>query len=296
MPKHQLRILEVVMRYFPNKLRLRLPTKRGEKTGSRDIIFSSGKSLHDGLGRRPTHPKEGAQVELSCIDRAISSGASYAMKYLLKTVEAGEELNTQVGLLPSNESEDARNIRRQQLKSTAQRVDAYRSLWGINACQLFGVAKCLTIWDELRSLTEAPENEQLKSLWVLARGTAAEGRIPANASIRGNAKEFIQALGGLAAAGSKTLREQACLSIARLTENSQNGYGDPIVRTVDIALVQNQRERVESITEDGVIKKVWKRSTMQLAAVRTRLQEWFFAKAKNAEQHKEMAVARYLAS
>ena len=295
-PKHQQRILEVIMRYFPNKLRLRLPTKKGEKTGSRDIIFSSGKALHDGLGRCPKHPKEGAQVELSCIDRAISSGASYAMKYLLKTVEAGDELNTQVGLLPSNESEDVRNIRREQLKSAAQRVDAYRALWGINACQLFGVAKCLTAWDELRSLNEAPENEQLKALWVLARGTDAEGRIPANASIRGNAKGFIQALGGLAAAGCKTPREQAGLSIARLTEHAQNGYGDPIVRTVGIALVQKQRERVERITDDGVIKKVWKRCKTQLATIRTRVNEWFFANAKNAELHKGMAIARYLAS
>lgn len=218
------------------------------------------------------------------------------MKYLLKTVEAGDELNKQVGLIPNNESEDTLNIRRQKLKNTAQRVDAYRALWGINACQLFGVAKCLTAWDELRSLNEAPENKQLKALWVLARGTDAEGRIPANASIRGNAKGFIQALGGLAAAGCKTPREQAGLSIARLTEHAQNGYGDPIVRTVGIALVQKQRERVERVTDDGVIKKVWKRCKTQLATIRTRVNEWFFANVKNAELHKEMAVARYLAS
>lgn len=82
--------------------------------------------------------------------------------------------------------------------------------------------------------------EQLKALWILAR----EQKLKVESLLTppyagGNAKEFIQALGGLAAAGSKTPREQACLSIARLTENASNGYGDSIVRTVGIALVQS---------------------------------------------------------
>jgi len=61
--------------------------------------------------------------------------------------------------------------------ASAKRVDAYRSLWGMNAGQLFGVAKCLTAWDELRRLATAPEHPQLKALWVLARVRPSE-RMP----------------------------------------------------------------------------------------------------------------------
>lgn len=293
-PYQQQRILEVVMRYFPNKLRLRLPVPKGYKTGCKDVIFATSEALRSKVGRSPRHRKEGAQVELSCIDRSISSGASYAMKYLFKTVDAGEQLNQQAGLVPTGEKEQARADRRCKQQATARRVDAFRSLWGINAGQLFGVAKCLTAWDELRSLCEAPEDEQLKALWVLARGTEQEGRIPARAAIRGNAKAFIQALGGLAASGGKTHREQACLSIARLTETAHNSYGDPIVRTIGIHLIQRQRCKMVYVTEDGEIKKVWRSCLNVVAKARTHLQEWFFANAKHAELHKKMAVQRFL--
>src|SRR5690606_16664924 len=176
----------------------------GEDKRLADRIYDSLADLQAGQGRAPTHPKEVAQVEVSQIDRRISSGASYAMKYLLKTVSAGDQLNKEVGLLKdtTDPAERAEQLqKRKEHRATARRVDAYRSLWGINAGQLFGVAKCLTAWDELRRLEEAPLHPLLKKLWALARGSEKPGRIPGGAAIRGDAKAFIETLGGLAACG-----------------------------------------------------------------------------------------------
>ena len=57
------------------------------------------------------------------------------MKYLLKTVDAGEKLNKEVDLFGTTEINELEQTQ-QQHQETAQRVDAYRSLWGINAGQL----------------------------------------------------------------------------------------------------------------------------------------------------------------
>lgn len=149
-PEVETRLLATVMNYFPGKLKIRAPSRNGQKVHPDDRIYSNRADLVAGIGRAPTHAKEGAQVELSRIDRSISSGASYAMKYLLKTVDAGDKLNQEVGLFGSATEQDKARTKHQE---TAKRVDAYRSVWGINAAQLFGVAKCLSAWDELRRLT-----------------------------------------------------------------------------------------------------------------------------------------------
>src|SRR5690606_35474994 len=125
--------------------------------------------------------------------------------------------NKQVGLLPDTEDDAQKKAKRDEHKASARRVDAYRSLWGINAGQLFGVAKCLTVWDELRRLVDAPTHPLLAKLWALARGTDKPGRIPAGAELRGDAKAFIEALGGLAACG-KPRKDAVRLSIGRLVE------------------------------------------------------------------------------
>lgn len=297
-------ILLTVMRYFPNKLKVRAPRAKGSKAAAGDVIFDSLDALKASTSRTPTHAKEGAQVELARIDRSISSGASYAMKYLLKTVDGGEPLNAEAGLFPELDAAVTRQKSAQQQQkraehlAAAKRVDAYRSLWGINAGQLFGVAKCLTAWDELRRLCTAPTHPLLKKLWVLARGTDNEGRIEAGADIQGDAKGFIEALGGLAACG-KAPKDAARISIGRLTEEALNGYGETIVRTKGVTLVERRRTqvctgtRVNASTGEVKPQMGWRSVKTLLASITTRLGEWTLCSKKQQAAALTLAQRRY---
>lgn len=305
-PEAEQRILETVMRYFPNKLKVR-GARGGRGVGGSaaacDAMFDSLSALKALASRALTHAKEGAQVELARIDRSISSGASYAMKYLLKTVDAGDELNQDVGLFPATDSSssmaelEARDRKREQHAATARRVDAYRSLWGINAAQLFGVAKCLTAWDELRALGLPPADPQLRKLWELARGGKKKGRIKPGSGVRGDAKGFIEALGGLAACG-KPPKGAKRLSIGRLTEVGQNGYGEDIVRTKGVTLVERKREKVvvgeRVLKSTGELKLIlgWRSFSTVLASIKTRLKQWSLVPAKSREQAVERLEKR----
>lgn len=273
-------ILQTVMKYFPNKLKV-----RGAAGG--DVVYETLQDLRARVGRRPTHPKEGSQVELACIDRSISSGASYAMKYLLKTVDGGEKLNEEVGVVGD-----------QTHLATARRVDAYRSLWGINAGQLFGVAKCLTAWDELRRLNTAPSHPMLKRLWALARGSEQEGRM-AGLGQRGDAKGFLEALGGLAACRGK--KSHPRLELRRLVEAGTNGYGEALERTVGLELVVRRKVRAvvgqQMNPATGVItpRQGWRTVLDALASVRTRLSEWSLVHKDRAAEAVQWALQRGMA-
>jgi hypothetical protein len=320
-PEAEQSILETVMRYFPNKLKVRGShgsavkgattgktkgaAKSTPKPSAPDVIFDSLDALKTNALRAPTHAKEGAQVELARIDRSISSGASYAMKYLLKTVDGGDELNADAGLFTdagiSAKQQAEIQAKRAKHAAIAKRVDAYRSLWGINAGQLFGVAKCLTAWDELRRLVDAPEHPLLQKLWALARGTDKAGRIGAGDALRGDAKGFIEALGGLAACG-KQPKDKARISIGRLTETALNGYGENIKRTKGVTLVERTRERVSTGTRvnasTGELKPklAWRSVQTILASIQTRLGEWTLAPKKQQQTAIYLAEQRFLAN
>ncbi|MFL9922599.1 replication endonuclease [Paraburkholderia fungorum] len=297
-PDAETMILATVMKYFPKKLKVRAPSRKGDKQHAADRMFNSRDDLLAGTGRPVRSRKEGAQVELSRIVRSISSGPGYAMKYLLKTVDAGDELNDEVGLLPDAKDAAGKEAQRKKHRRIARRVDAYRSLWGFNAAQLFGVAKCLTAWDELRRLPQAPEPAELRHLWTLARGSDQEGRIGAGTGQRGNAKGFIQALGGLAACG-KAPKDASRRSIGRLTDTAVNGYGDTIMRTVGVTLVERARQRVTGGSRvsrrTGEIREklVWRSVTTVVAQVRTRLTEWILAPKRTLPFALALAKARF---
>lgn len=304
-PQSEQSILQTVMRYFPLKLKVRAPRAKGSKAAAGDRIFDTLENLKTNTPRVPVHRKEGAQVELARIDRKISSGASYAMKYLLKTVDGGDQLNAQAGLFPEAPGvapalTAEQKKRRTEYQSVAKRVDAYRGLWGINAGQLFGVAKCLTAWDELRRLANAPSHPLLKSLWALARGGDKEGRIGAGESVQGDAKGFIQALGGLAACG-KTARGAARISIGRLTETALNGYGEEIDRTTGVTLVERTRarvavgERTSKVTGEIKLKMALRSIKTVLASIQTRVGNWSLAPKKNEKLAVYLAEQRFLA-
>lgn len=286
-PEVEMRLLATVMQYFPGKLKIRAPSRKGQKRHPDDRMYETRADLRAHTGRPLKHAKEGAQVELSRIDRSISSGASYAMKYLLKTVDAGEKLNKEVDLFGTTEINELEQTQ-QQHQETAQRVDAYRSLWGINAGQLFGVAKCLSAWDELRRLTLPPPEARLKSLWVLARGSDKLGRIPKGAGQRGNPRAFLEALGGLSAY-RKPGRDDTKVSIERLTVAAKNGYGETIRRPKGISLVarvqvkvrkgQTNRETGEIYAQSG-----WRSVKTIVASVITRVGEWVMASAQKTNR------------
>ena len=155
------------------------------------------------------------------------------------------------------------------------------------------MAKCLTAWDELRHLADAPQHPLLKKLWALARGGDKEGRIGAGEAIRGDAKGFIEALGGLAACG-KAPKGAATVSIGRVTEEAHDGYGETIDRTKGVTLVERTLEKVEIGSRvnqsTGEIKPVlaWRSVRTVLASIKTRLGEWVMVmKQKMTKEEKQ---------
>jgi hypothetical protein len=305
-PEAMQTIMETVMRYFPNKLKVRTAQsdcKGSSKVHCKNVMYDTLENLKIGNGRSAVmsirsndkERSEGSQVEFACIDRDISSGASYAMKYLLKTVDGGGALNSNGDLFNTADMCPKALEKRAKHAAAAKRVDAYRSLWGINAGQLFGVAKCLSGWDELRRLNTEPEHPFLRSLWVLARGTDKEGRIGGGEQIRGDAQGFIQALGGLAACG-KTTQGAPAFSIGRLTEEAQNGYNETIVRTKGVTLVKRSKalvavgERIKKGTGEVIVKKALRSVKTVLASVTTRFGEWTLASNQKTAQEKRMGV------
>ena len=284
-------ILAALLRHFPGKLKLRSPSRKGQRPHGKDVIYETRADVLAG-NSRPLHtPKEGAQVEVSRIDPTISSGASYAMKYLLKTVDGGESLVREVDLFGERSNaartEDeikAAEDKRRKHEQAVERVDGWRALWGMNSAMLFGVARCLSAWDELRRLPTPPTNGRLFRLWVLARGSEKAGRIVAGSGQQGDAKAFLQALGGITAARDprdKTLLPK--LRLGRLTEEGENAYGDTIQRPKGLQLIERRtatKGASRSKTEQTVV-----------ASVVTRNEQWLLVKADRISQAVEQATA-----
>lgn len=295
-PEVETILLATLMRQFPGKLKLRAPSRKGATTHSHDVMFEQRVDVLAGWSRPLTYANEGAQVEVSRIDPSISSGASYAMKYLLKTVDGGEKLNQQVDLFGdaggdacSDEEKRARKDKRLAHQRAARRVDAWRSSWGINASMLFGVARCLSCWDELRRLTSKPVDSSLSKLWVLARGSDKEGQIAAGSGERGDAKGFLEALGGLTAARDPRTGKKVSIRLGRLTKAATNGYGEPMKRTQGVQLIQSRKvRRTVSGKQPGRTKSIWETQKTVLCSIVTRHCEWSLAPKKQAQ----MAIAR----
>ena len=79
------------------------------------------------------------------------------------------------------------------------------------------------------------------------------------------------------------------LSIGRLTETGQNGYGEEITRTKGVTLIERKREKV---IVDGRVHKTtreiksvygWRSLKKVIASVKTRVKEWTLVPAKHAE-------------
>lgn len=93
------------------------------------------------------------------LDDGRASAASYAFKYITKTIGSVEQLSGEHGS-----------------------VDAWRSTWGIRAFQFFGLP-ARGLWRRLREVKECPEEALLAGLWRAAH--------------RGDGHAFIGLAGGL---------------------------------------------------------------------------------------------------
>lgn len=91
-------------------------------------------------------------------EKGHATAAGYMLKYLVKSVSAGEDTGT---------SADNNEI----FKKDTAAADAWRATWGIRAFQFFGVLHGkLTLWREMRRLETSPEEEDAARLWRAARG------------------------------------------------------------------------------------------------------------------------------
>jgi hypothetical protein len=193
------------------------------------------------------------------------------MKYLLKTLPAN---------VTKTEHKFKNSENKPSIETEISRVDAFRSLWGINQGQLFGVAKCLTIWDELRKIQHPPEHPRVKDLWKKARGGEAEGRIEKCSGQQGDAHAFLEALGGLDAARNGK-RSGKRLVVVRLVEEALNRYGDVIKRTTGIRLLEKERKRVKKADNKGKASRYeWATHTEIIVDITTKIKKWTFERVK----------------
>ncbi len=186
-PEHQREVFAAFLAYFPGKLKVRGEDEHGAR---RDVVFETKADARDGVSRPLRSPRgkpEGAQVDVSVVDREKGSGASYVIKYVSKSI----------GAEGAFDGEDASPKTQRELRNLMA-IDAYRALWGMRGAQFFGIRNCLTLWDELRGMKASPVQPELRALWRAARGGDAEGRIEATQQ-RGDACEFLRLQGGLAA-------------------------------------------------------------------------------------------------
>ena len=181
-PGHRQQVFAAFLGHFPGKLK-----KRDDDDEASDVIYETRADAQHSVSRPLKRKREGAQVDVSIINRDKGSGASYVIKYVAKAIGAE-------GAFDDEDAEPA--SKRQQ--QTLQAIDAYRSLWCMRGAQFFGIRNCLGLWDKLRAVKEPPAEPELVALWRTARGGDAKGSIEAGQQ-RGDAYAFLTLQGGLAA-------------------------------------------------------------------------------------------------
>jgi hypothetical protein len=91
---------------------------------------------------------EGVATDIRLIDRSMSAGPSYLIKYLNPS------------LLIDNEC-DVRETRKNSKKEKAIAYGAHRATWGGRSIQFFDISSSSTIWDELRRIEASSAEYQI---------------------------------------------------------------------------------------------------------------------------------------
>lgn len=236
-PEHRHAVFAAFLGHFPGRLKMRGADASGDR------MFDTRADAAAGVSRPPKRAREGAQVDVSVIDRERGSGASYVIKYVSKAI----------GAEGAFDGEDAEPQSKRQQR-TLQAIDAYRSLWCMRGAQFFGIRNCLGLWDKLRAMKEPPAEPELLALWRAARGGDAKGRIEASQQ-RGDAYTFLQLQGGLAAAPqakqAELLDAEPAPPVARVYRvPSLTQYGEQGQRAEGVELVGGGQvlERVSTRT------------------------------------------------
>lgn len=275
-PEHQAAVFAIFLVYFPGKLKLRRDAASGG-----DVMFDSVANALAGASRRLKHKREGAQVDVSLIDREKGSGASYVLKYVQKSIMTDAtyaDLLNPLGSAggdakathPTKPARSAAEVRKQM--RTLQSIDAYRAVWRMRGCQFFGIRSCLTLWDELRRMGEPPMEAHLHALWCAARGGDAKGSVDAEQQ-RGDAYTFLLLRGGLAAAPRATQVEMDEVSAPAQPQvrvyrtPTQTQYGEKGARIEGVEAVE-----LQAVGESVVLEQVC-----------TRLMRWELVPKKKAQ-------------
>lgn len=234
-PEHRHQVFAAFLGHFPGKLK-----QRDDDDEASDRVFETKADAAKGVSRPLQRKREGAQVDVSIINRDKGSGASYVIKYVAKAI----------GAEAAFDGEDA-PAQSQRQQRTLQAIDAYRSLWCMRGAQFFGIRSCLGLWDKLRAVKEPPIAPELCALWRAARGGDSKGRIESSQQ-RGDAYTFLKLQGGLAAALRPERAEPASVvPVARVYRvPSLTQYGEEGVRV----------EGVELVDGDAVLERVSTRS------------------------------------
>lgn len=228
-PEHRHTVFAAFLGHFPGRLKVRGDDERS------DCMFENKADAVYGASRPLKRKREGAQVDVSVIDRDRGSGASYVIKYVAKAIGA-------VSAFDGDEAGNAKPASKRQ-QQTLQAIDAYRWLWCMRGAQFFGIRNCLGLWDQLRRVKEPPVEPELCALWRAARGGDAKGSIEASQQ-RGDAYTFLKLQGGLAADaepaepdGEGTTREASVYRSRPLTQ-----YGERGSRIEGVVLVEVPRK------------------------------------------------------
>lgn len=236
-PQDQAAVFAAFLKYFPGKLKLR-------RSKRKKVIFETREDALLGRCRRLAYAKEGAQVDVSIINRKKGSGASYVLKYVQKAVLAdatyASACKPRAGSVVKTGGRRKAKVADGELQHRLQNIDAHRATWRMRSFQFYGIKDCLGLWEELRRLKEPPAEAQLRALWRAARGGDARGSLKTGEQ-RGDALAFLKLLGGLAAAAQPEQRELVAASPQRArvyTVPTVTRYGEAGARIEGVELVR----------------------------------------------------------
>jgi hypothetical protein len=256
-PARQCDVFAAFLKHFPGKLKLRRDAAAGG-----DVMYDTREDAQANIARPLKHKREGAQIDVSLIDRTKGSGASYVLKYVQKSIVTDAtyaDLLNPLGDAPASTKKtrkkkpNAADLRKQL--HALQSIDAYRSVWRMRSCQFFGIRKCLTLWDELRRMPEPPAHPHLHAQWAAARGGDATGSIETGTQ-QGDAYTFLALHGGLAAApkaAQQELGEDAPPPLARVYRTETlTQYGEVGSRIAGVELVQLGKGEARDVVLEAV--------------------------------------------